>query len=254
MSRPGPGPGPVPVRAPAPAPGTLHCVPTPISAGRTPQDDLPPAAIAVVARIDYVIAENAKSARAVLGRLPLARPIQAIEIVELVARTSDDAIGSMLEPLRAGRDAALMSEAGCPGVADPGSRVVRAAHLAGVPVMPVVGPSSLLLALMGSGLEGQRFAFAGYLPTDAAGRRERLRELERRSREARETQLFIETPYRNAAMLDTLLAALSPTTWLCIAADLTGERQRLRTDRVAGWRRAAPALEKVPTVFLLLAD
>jgi 16S rRNA (cytidine1402-2'-O)-methyltransferase len=236
-----------------PAPGTLHCVPTPIAAGRAPQDDLAPGAIAVVAAIDYVVAESAKTARAFLGRLPLARPIRAIEIVELNEHTRDDAIAPMLAPLEAGRDAALVSEAGCPGVADPGARLVLAAHRAGIPVAPMIGPSALLLALMGSGLNGQCFAFAGYLPTDAAARRERLRELEQRSRRGRETVLFIETPYRNQAMLDALLATLAPSTLLCVAADLTGTRQHLATDRVEAWRRRAPRLEKVPTVFLLLA-
>jgi 16S rRNA (cytidine1402-2'-O)-methyltransferase len=233
--------------------GTLYCVPTPIAAGRPPQADLAPGAIALVARLDYVVAESAKTARAFLKSIPLERPIQAIEIVELNEHTRDDAIGPMLAPLRAGRDAALVSEAGCPGVADPGAKLVLAAHREGVPVAPVVGPSALLLALMGSGLDGQRFAFAGYLPTAPDERRARLRELEGRSRRERETQLFIETPYRNQAMLDSMLSTLAPGTWLCVAADLTGSGQSLRTDRVDGWRRRAPALDRVPTVFLFLA-
>ncbi len=240
--------------APAAAgPGTLYCVPTPITADRGPDADLPAASIALVARLDYVVAESAKTARAVLKRFPLERPIQVIEIVELNEHTRDDAIGPMLGPLLAGRSAALMSEAGCPGVADPGARLVLAAHLAGVPVLPMVGPSALLLALMGSGLNGQRFAFAGYLPTGADERRQRVRELEQRSRRDDETVLFIETPYRNQALLDALLASLAPATWLCIAADLTGAQQQLQTRRVTDWRRAPPALDKVPTVFLLLA-
>jgi 16S rRNA (cytidine1402-2'-O)-methyltransferase len=234
-------------------PGTLYCVPTPISDARAPQADLSAATVALVARLDYVVAENAKTARAFLKALPAERPIQSIEIVELSEHTRDDAIPAMLGPLKAGRDAALVSEAGCPGVADPGARLVLAAHREGVPVMPLVGPSALLLALMGSGLEGQRFAFAGYLPTGAEERRKRLRELEQRSRRERETQLFIETPYRNQPMLDALLATLAPSTWLCVAADLTGPRQSLRTDRVEGWRHRPPALDKVPTVFLFLA-
>ena len=238
---------------PARRPGTLHCVPTPIAEGRPIEADLTPPAIATVAAIDYVVAENAKTARAFLKRLPLARPIQAIEIVELNERTRDDAVVAMLDPLLTGRDAALVSEAGCPGVADPGARLVRAAHEAGVPVVPMVGPSALLLALMGSGLDGQRFAFVGYLPTDAEARRRRLHELEQRSRRERETVLFIETPYRNAPMLDALLATLAPSTLLCVAADLTGARHRLATRSVAEWRRAPPVPEKVPTVFLFLA-
>lgn len=234
-------------------PGTVYCVPTPITPGRAPQADLSPGAIERIAGLDYVIAENAKTARAFLKQLPLARPIQAIEIVELDEHTRDDAIEPMLAPLRAGRDAALVSEAGCPGVADPGARLVLAAHRADIPVVPMVGPSALLLALMGSGLNGQRFAFAGYLPTAADARTQRLRELEQRSRREDETQLFIETPYRNQAMFDAMLTALSPSTWLCVAADLGAPDAFLSTARIEDWRRRRPTLARVPTVFLLLA-
>jgi len=236
------------------APGTLWCVPTPIAAGREPADDLPAPTIERVARLDYLIAESARTARAFLKRLPLAHPIQSIEIVELDEHTRDDAIEPMLAPLLAGRNAGLMSEAGCPGIADPGARLVLAAHRAGVPVMPLVGPSAILLALMGSGLDGQRFGFVGYLPTDPEQRRRRLRELEQRSRRDGESVVFIETPYRNQPMLDALLGSLQPSTWLCVAADLTGPAQLLRTDRVAAWRTRGTALARVPTVFVLKAD
>jgi len=245
-------PGTARTAAPA-APGTLYCVPTPIAAGRPAAADLAPPVLEAVARIDYVVAENARTARAFLKGIALARPIQAIEIATLDAHTRDDAIEPLLAPLRAGRDAALVSEAGCPGVADPGARLVLAAHRAGIPVMPMIGPSALLLALMGSGLNGQCFGFVGYLPTEPEARKQRLRGLEQRSRRDDETVLFIETPYRNQAMLDALLATLQPSTWLCVAADLTGERQRLRTDRIADWRSRPPLLDKVPTVFLIRA-
>jgi 16S rRNA (cytidine1402-2'-O)-methyltransferase len=238
---------------PAVAPGTLYCVPTPIASDREPRQDLAPGTLERVAVVDYVIAEHAKSARAFLKRVPTIHPLQRIEIVELNEHTRDDAIGPMLGPLLAGRDAALVSEAGCPGVADPGARLVLAAHRAGVPVVPMIGPSALLLALMGSGLNGQRFAFAGYLPTAADERRHRIVELEQRSRREDETQLFIETPYRNQAMLDALLSTLAPDTSLCIAVDLTGSRQSLMTERVERWRARPPRLERLPTVFLLLA-
>lgn len=235
-------------------PGRILCVPTPVGTGRTAATDLTGPAIEAVARIDYVIAENAKTARAFLKQLPLARPLQSIEIVELNEHTRDEAIAPMLAPVQAGRDAALMSEAGCPGVADPGARLILAAHQADIEVQPLIGPSALLLALMGSGLDGQRFAFAGYLPTDAAARRERLRELEQRSRRDNETQLFIETPYRNQAMLDAMLATLAPSTWVCLASDLSGSAQRLTTRRVSQWKGSPVTLDKVPTVFLLLAQ
>jgi 16S rRNA (cytidine1402-2'-O)-methyltransferase len=233
------------------SPGTLYCVPTPIATGRSAASDLAPPVLQALAAIDYVVAENPKTARAFLKGAALARPIQAIEIATLDAHTRDDAIEPLLAPLRAGRDAALVSEAGCPGVADPGAKLVLAAHRAGIPVMPMIGPSALLLALMGSGMNGQCFGFVGYLPTEPEARRQRLRALEQRSRRDDETVLFIETPYRNQAMLDALLSTLQPSTWLCIAADLTGERQRLRTDRISGWRALPPLLDKVPTVFLI---
>jgi 16S rRNA (cytidine1402-2'-O)-methyltransferase len=234
--------------------GRLYCVPTPISAGRAPSADLPAPVIVTAAAIDYVVAENAKTARAFLKGLPLTRPIQSIEIAVLDVNTPDTAIAPMLGPLLAGRNAALVSEAGCPGVADPGARLVLAAHAAGIVVEPLVGPSALLLALMGSGLNGQCFGFAGYLPTDPDARRERLKELELRSRRGGETLLFIETPYRNQAMFDALLTCLQPATLLCVAADLTGERQFLRTERVDRWKKHRPTLEKLPTVFLLSAQ
>jgi 16S rRNA (cytidine1402-2'-O)-methyltransferase len=236
------------------AAGTLYCVPTPIAAGREPADDLPGPVVSRIATLEHIVAESAKTARAFLKRVPGVRPIQQVRIVELNERTRDEDIGAMLAPLLAGQDVGLMSEAGCPGVADPGARLVRAAHRAAIPVVPLVGPSALLLALMGCGLEGQRFMFVGYLPAEAEPRRRRLCELEQRSRRERETVLFIETPYRNQAMADALLTTLRPSTWLCVAADLTGHGQRLRTDRVQGWRERGLVLARVPTVFLLLAD
>ena len=236
------------------APGTLYCVPTPIAKGREPADDLPAPVVSRIATLEHIVAESAKTARAFLKGVPGMRPIQQVRIIELNEHTRDEEIDGMLAPLRAGQDVGLLSEAGCPGVADPGARLVRAAHRAAIPVVPLVGPSALLLALMGCGLEGQRFAFVGYLPAEAEPRRRRLCELEQRSKRERETVLFIETPYRNQAMADALLATLRPSTWLCIAADLTGPGQRLQTDRVQGWRERGLMLPRAPTVFLLLAD
>jgi len=233
--------------------GRLYCVPTPIASGRPLEEDLGPRSIAIVAALDYVVAESARTARAFLKRLPLTRPLQSIEVVELNEHTPDSAIGELLAPISAGRDAAIVSEAGCPGVADPGAKLVLAAHAAGVPVEPLVGPSALLLALMGSGLNGQCFAFAGYVPTDPPGRLRRLRELAQRSRLNRETILMIETPYRNQALFEALVATLQPQDLLCVAADLTGASQSLATDRVSGWRQRRPTLPRLPTVFLFLA-
>jgi len=237
----------------SPPTGTLWCVPTPIASDRAPADDLPGPVLQRVAGLDYLIAESPRTARAFLKQLTLSRPIQSIEITTLDEHTPDEAIDSLLAPLLAGRDAGLVSEAGCPGVADPGARLVLAAHAAGIPVMPLAGPSAILLALMGSGLDGQRFGFVGYLPTDPEQRRRRLRELEQRSRRDGETIVLIETPYRNQAMLEALLGTLQPSTWLCVAADLTGLAQRLATERVRDWRTHVPTLARVPTVFVLRA-
>jgi len=233
--------------------GRLLCVPTPIAQGRTAGQCLPGPELERLARIDYVIAEQARTARAFLKQLPLVRPLQQIEVAELNEHTPPAAIEDLLAPLKAGRDAMLVSEAGAPGVADPGALLVRAAHEAGVMVEPIIGPSALLLALMGSGLEGQRFAFCGYLPIPTAERRARLQALEQRSRTEHETVLFIETPYRNAAMVASLLETLAPATRLCIASGLTGESPLLRTQTIAQWRQKPPDPGRQPTVYLLLA-
>lgn len=159
----------------------------------------------------------------------------------------------LLAPLRAGRPLGLLSEAGCPAIADPGAALVEAAHAAGFRVVPLIGPSAIALALMACGLEGQRFAFSGYLPRDARERERRIRELEQRSRRERETEIFIETPYRNDVLLGALLDTLAPATRLCVAADLTRPTESIRSQAIAEWRRSRPALGKRPAVFLLLA-
>jgi 16S rRNA (cytidine1402-2'-O)-methyltransferase len=233
--------------------GTLYCIPTPIAADHPIASDLPTSTLERAAGIDYVIAESAKSARAFLKKLALTRPIQSIEIVELNNRTPDSAIEPMLATLLTGRNAALVSEAGCPGIADPGARLVRAAHLMSIPVMPMIGPSAILLTLVGAGLNGQCFGFVGYLPTDTEARRARIRSLEQRSRHNHETVVFIETPYRNEVMFKGLLETLEPTTWLCVATNLTGADSSLKTARISEWQGSAPPQKRLPTVFALLA-
>ena len=160
----------------------------------------------------------------------------------------------MLAPLLEGRDTGLLSEAGVPAVADPGALLVREAHARGIHVVPLVGPSSVVLALMASGLEGQRFRFVGYLPADSAARRTAIGELERISARDRETQVFIETPYRNEALFAALLDTCREKTRLCVAADLTLATESISTKNIAEWRRAKAAVGKRPAVFLLLAD
>lgn len=247
-------------------PGTLYLIPNTLGSAEHGADALahiiPEQVQARTAALDYFVAENAKTARAFLKivalRHPLARPLQEITIAELNVNTPSQALAALLAPLLAGQDAGLISEAGVPAVADPGADLVRLAHQHGVTVKPLVGPSSLLLAVMASGLNGQSFAFNGYLPTDAALRGKRLKELENRSRSERQTQLFIETPYRNAAMLDALVAHCQPGTLICVATDLSLATESIRTMSGAQWKSLlgagkGPDFHKKPTVFLLLA-
>ncbi len=249
------------------AKGKLHLVPAPLDFGcdtQAPlQDALPLGTLQAAAGITHWICENAKSARAYLKRIdavaPLAAPLQSQRIDELpreVHKKGDHAGGfdakPMLAPALAGHDIGLLSEAGMPAVADPGSSVVRAAHALGIEVVPLTGPVSLLLALAASGLNGQNFAFVGYLPTDPDARTQRIRELEALALRTGQTQLFIETPYRNAALLQALTQTLQHHTRLAVARGLTLAGASIRSDSVKAWR-AAPysAEERLPAVFAI---
>ena len=228
------------------------------------QDVLPMGVIRTAARLTHWVAENAKTTRAFLKRVdavvPLAQPVQALSIVELPrpqkgARGAPAAdLSGLLAPALQGNDIGLISEAGLPAVADPGAALVEAAHTARIDVIALPGPSSLLLALAASGLNGQSFAFVGYLPVDAAERGARVRELEALSRRARQTQLMIETPYRNEALLGALLAHLQPATRVSVSCGLTMANAFTRTDSVQAWKARPTALPAdVPAVFSLLA-
>ncbi len=237
-------------------PGTLYLVPATLGAEAWP-DYLPAATRDIACRLSRFIAENAKTARAELKRLGHPLPLRQIDIQQLPERCAAADIERLLEPLRAGEDVGLVSEAGCPGVADPGASSVRRAHAIGIAVKPLVGPSSLLLALMASGLEGQRFAFHGYLPAREPDRKQRIVELEKESKRLGQTQLFIEAPYRNDALLAALLAACQPGTRLCLATGLTSAEETIATRTIGEWRRLTlpetrPNLDRRPTVFLML--
>lgn len=222
----------------------LYAIPTPL--GGSPSDALPAPAIERIKGIKDFAVENAKSARAFLGTIGM--PVRELNI-KVVGEDSD-----LLLTLHQQRDLGLLSEAGCPAIADPGALLIEAAHREGFKVVPLIGPSSIVLALMASGLEGQRFAFCGYLPREAPERARRIRELEQRSKRESETEIFIETPYRNDALLGTLLEACKPQTKLCIAADLTLPGESIRTLHIEAWRRAKAVIGRRPAVFLLLAD
>jgi 16S rRNA (cytidine1402-2'-O)-methyltransferase len=233
--------------------GTLYLIPTQL--GGTPWPAVMPSDTqATACRLRHFVVENAKSARASLKWLGHPGPLRELAIEELPESPSPADLDRLLAPLLDGHDLGVMSEAGCPGVADPGALLVRRAHGMGIDVKPLVGPSSLLLALMASGLDGQRFAFHGYLPQRDPERSKRILELEKESHLKRQTQIFIETPYRNGVLLEALLATCRPDTRLCLATDLTLASESIATRTVAEWRRAPAAdFDRRPTVFLLLS-
>lgn len=242
--------------------GTLFLVPNALGAGAL-DHVLTSEVRSITASLDYFVAENAKTARAFLNQVALTHPLQLklqdIEIRELNVKTPASALPDLLAPLLAGRHGGLVSEAGVPTVADPGADLVRLAHERGIRIRPLVGPSSILLALMSSGLSGQNFAFNGYLPTDVAERANRIRGLEQRSRQEQQTQIFIETPYRNEALLQALSTHCQPSTQICIATQLTLEDEAIQRMSAQAWKQEIaagrlPDFRKKPTVFLILAS
>lgn len=235
------------------APGTLYLIPATLG-GSDLDPVLPQGVKDRIRALDYFIAENPKTARSFLKLIEQDRPLSSIRIERLDHNTPATATDDLLGPVRAGTDAGLISEAGCPAIADPGALLVRKAHDLRITVVPLVGPSSILLALIASGLESQRFAFLGYLPVKRPARDKAIRDLESRSRKNRETQLFIETPYRNTQLLEALLAVCRPDTLLCIATDLTLPTASVQTFRMADWAVSKPDLKNRPSVFLILAE
>ena len=230
----------------------LYLIPTPL-ADDTAAQVLPPQVVAAVARLPYFLVENARTARRFVKSVAPARVIEDIRFGVIDKDSTPAEVRAALEPLRReGLDAGVLSEAGCPGIADPGAALAAEAHRLGLPVVPLVGPSSLLLALMASGLNGQQFTFHGYLPIEKGPRATAIKALEREAQQRNQSQLFIETPYRNGALFLDLLAHLQPATRLCVAADVTGAGEFIRTQPVGEWRkRPAPELHKIPTVFVL---
>lgn len=230
----------------------LYLIPTPIDEGA--QDILLPSDMEIVRGLDYFAAERARTARRQLRRWFADKELGSLRIVEWDKHAGTQPFDEWLAPVLAGRSLGVMSEAGCPGVADPGAGLVAAAHRLGITVRPMVGPSSLLLGLMASGMNGQGFRFAGYLPAKAPALDKAIRELEQRSAQSGETQIFIETPYRNKALLGSLLRQLGGGTRLCVAAGLTGPGERVVSLPVRAWGGVDTAwLEKTPAVFYVLA-
>jgi 16S rRNA (cytidine1402-2'-O)-methyltransferase len=233
-----------------PAPGRLYLIPTPLSGGR-PDVFLPPRVLEVARALDEFIVENVRSACRFLGLAGTAKPMDGIEFRVVDVHTPDSEIAGCLDSALSGKDVGLLSEAGCPCVADPGAKVVALAHERGVRVVPLAGPSSIVLALMGSGMNGQSFCFHGYLPIDGRERRERVLALEKAALSTGQTQIFIEAPHRNDALLGALLDTCRGSSRLCVAVDLALPTERIATRQVAGWRQAGFTIGKRPAVFLL---
>ncbi len=217
----------------------------------SPLEVLPQHNVELLRRVRHFVVENLRSARRFLRSVDREFPIDDCHFTELSEHTPPEAVGEMLEPLRRGQAVGVISEAGCPAVADPGADLVAVAQREGLPVVPLVGPSSILLALMGSGFNGQRFAFEGYLPIEEGERRKRLREMTGRIERERQTQIFIETPYRNNRLIRELAESLPGRLLLCVASDLTGPGQSVRTLPLSRWRSEKYDYNKVPTIFLL---
>ena len=228
-------------------------IPCPIADSRPLWDVLPRANYDVMNGLDYFIVENVRSARRFLSKVGIERRIEELEFVELNEHTTRvEEVERMLKPVLEGRSAGVISEAGVPGVADPGADIVALAHRHGIRVVPLVGPSSILMSVMASGLNGQSFAFVGYIPVKDGERQRRLKELERRAVEERQAQLFIEAPYRNLKLFEALLKTLSPKMRLTVAADITAPEEYIRTLRVEEWRKLpVPDIAKRPTIFVL---
>ena len=233
--------------------GVIYMIPCPISEERGVWDVLPKANLDVMNSLDYFIVENVRSARRFLSKAGIERKIDELEFVELNEHTTAAAeVEKMLKPVLAGRSAGVISEAGVPGVADPGADIVALAHRKGVRVVPLVGPSSILMSVMASGLNGQSFAFVGYIPVKDNERIKRLKELERRAKEENQAQLFIEAPYRNVKLFESLVKSLSSKLRLTIAADITSPEEYIKTLTVEEWRKmGVPDIAKRPTIFIL---
>ncbi len=236
--------------------GTLYLIPVTLGADNITKV-LPPEVVAIAQQLEIFVVENEKTARHFLSTIKTNKPVRELQLNTLNEHTTDQELPGLLKPLLAGIDVGLMSEAGCPGIADPGAKLAQLAHQKGIRVSPLVGPSSILMGLMASGLNGQRFTFLGYIPADKAARIQRLKEIERISAKNHETQIFIETPYRNQHLFEDILAQCQSNTRLCIACNISLEDEFIVTKTISEWNKmqknTLPDLHKKPTVFLILS-
>ena len=230
--------------------GTIYLIPT-VLAEDTAAAVIPAQVAQCIAGLEYFIVENARTARRYIKTMAPDKVIETLQIVVIDKNSTEIEVKRALEPVLKGSSAGIISEAGCPGVADPGAEVVKLAHRQGIKVVPLVGPSAILMALMGSGFNGQSFAFQGYLPIEKKDRIQAIRQLEKDMLQRDQTQIFMETPYRNNQLLPDLLAQLNPTTRLCIAANISGANEFIKTDTIANWKGKLPDIHKQPAVFLI---
>ena len=231
--------------------GKIYLIPNTLGENAAINYSIPPFITEIINTIDYYIVENEKNARHYLKKLKILKPIQELHLFPLNKFTPAEEIPGYLKPALEGKAIGLISEAGCPGIADPGADIVKLAHEQGIKVVPLVGPSSILLALIASGLNGQNFTFNGYLPIEAKERGKKLKELENRSRNFNETQIFIETPYRNEKLFADIISTCNNETLLCIATDITLKSEQISTQKISQWKLKKPVLNKRPVVFLI---
>jgi 16S rRNA (cytidine1402-2'-O)-methyltransferase len=230
---------------------TLYLIPVPIVATGTYNQVIPEYNVQIIQQLDYFFVEDVRTARRFIKEVGHPKSLADIHMVEFNKHQPIQDIEAYMQPLQGRKDVGILSESGCPGIADPGAELVHYAHQHSIPVIPLVGPCSLLLALMASGFSGQHFAFHGYLPIGKQARKQAIRQIEAAAYQNRQTQIFIETPYRNQIMLEALLETCKPTTWLCIGKDITAPQGWIRSLTIQQWKNNKPQLSQVPAVFLL---
>lgn len=232
--------------------GKLYLIPTPIAETDNPMETLPELNKLVVDGLNYFVVENLRTARRFISSLKLSKVIDDLTLVELSEHTPQQDVESMIVPILKGESCGVMSEAGVPGVADPGADIVAIAHRHGIEVVPLVGPSSIILSLMASGMNGQSFCFHGYLPVKGDEKLRKIKELERAAKSKNQTQIFIEAPYRADKLFVDLIKELLPDTLLCVASNITSQSQYIKTKPISVWRKSeVPNIKKVPTIFLV---
>lgn len=233
--------------------GKVYLIPSVISEN-TQEQVIPLHVKNAIKKCDFFLVENLRTARRYISSLRLGLTIEDLDFDILDKKTTYEACIDLIQPILQGKSVGILSESGCPGIADPGARLVHIAHQFGITCIPIVGPSSILMALMASGFNGQSFAFHGYLPIDKKDRQQRIRELERESKEKNQTQVFMDTPYRNEALLADIIKTARKDTFLCVARDITGENELILTKSISKWKPDSITLKKAPTIFVLFAN